>query len=93
MPLSPASRISVPSETLVRIVDGQAVLLSLKTERYYGLDEVGTRIWDLLAAGKTLAETAAVLAGEFDAPAETIAEDMQKLLAELLREGLVESRA
>lgn len=92
MALPPASRISVPSETLVRIVDGQAVLLSLKTERYYGLDEVGTRIWDLLSAGKTVAETAAVLAGEFDAPAETIEADMQKLLAELLKEGLVESR-
>ncbi|MCC6737529.1 MAG: PqqD family protein [Planctomycetia bacterium] len=93
MPLPPAARIVVPSETLVRIVDGQAVLLSLKTERYYGLDDVGTRIWDLLAAGKTLAETAAVLAGEFDAPAGKIEEDMQALLAELLREGLVESRA
>ena len=90
MPHSPASRVSIPSDTLMRVVDGQAVLLSLKTERYYGLDEVGTRMWELFAEGKTLAEAASALAKEFDAPAGTIEADMRTLVDELVKEGLVE---
>ncbi|MCE9582348.1 MAG: PqqD family protein [Planctomycetes bacterium] len=90
MSLSPASRISIPEKTLMRVVDGQAVILSLGTERYYGLDEIGTRIWELLASGKTLAETAEAMAKEFDAPAATIESDIRALLAELVREGLIE---
>jgi len=74
----------------MRVVDGQAVLLSLKTERYYGLDEVGTRMWELFAEGKTLAEAASALAKEFDAPAGTIEADMRTLVDELVKEGLVE---
>ncbi len=90
MNLSPSSRIAVPADTLMRVVDGQAVLLSLKTERYYGLDEVGTRVWEALAAGATLAEAAAAIEREFDAPAATIRADIEALLGDLVRERLVE---
>ncbi len=76
----------------MRVVDGQAVLLSLKSERYYGLDEIGTRAWTLLAAGKTVGETAEALGGEFEAPVERIAADVEALVGELVREGLVEPR-
>jgi hypothetical protein len=36
----------VPSpEVLVQELEGEAVLLNLASERYFGLDDVGTRIW------------------------------------------------
>lgn len=90
VPLSPASRVTVPADTLMRVVDGQSVLLSLKSERYYGLDEIGTRAWTLLAAGKSVRETAEELGGEFAAPVDRIAADVEALVGELVREGLLE---
>lgn len=43
-------RISVPSHVLVRFLDKESVLLNIETERYFGLDETGTRMWQLVTA-------------------------------------------
>ena len=43
------SKIGVPEDVLFNDVGGEAVLLNLETGQYYGLDEVGTRMWSLLA--------------------------------------------
>ena len=40
-----ADRASVPSQVLVRFLEGESVLLNLETERYFGLDCTGTRMW------------------------------------------------
>src|SRR5437762_10901062 len=37
-------RVVVPQHVLVRFMDGESVLLNLETERYFGLDETGTRM-------------------------------------------------
>lgn len=41
-------RVVVPSHVLVRFLDKESVLLNIETERYFGLDETGTRMWQLL---------------------------------------------
>ncbi len=46
-----ASRVAAPRHVLVRALDRESVLLNLETERYFGLDEVGTRMWQLLNPG------------------------------------------
>jgi len=45
-----ADRVAVPSHVLVRVLDGESVFLNLETERYFGLDETGTRMWQLLTS-------------------------------------------
>ena len=40
-----ADRVVVPQHVLVRFMDRESVLLNLETERYFGLDETGTRMW------------------------------------------------
>jgi hypothetical protein len=42
------SRVNMPSDVLVSEQDSESVLLNLKTETYFGLDEVGTRMWGAL---------------------------------------------
>jgi len=61
-----AARVSVPEQVLVRVLDGQSVVLSLETEKYFGLDEVGTRMWTLLV-GADIAAAATVIRA-LDAP-------------------------
>ncbi|HET7230974.1 MAG TPA: PqqD family protein [Longimicrobium sp.] len=56
---------------------------------YFGLNEVGARIWALLPEHPTPAQLGARLFDEFSAPAETLAGDAARLLAELAELKLV----
>jgi hypothetical protein len=44
MDISLEARAAVPTEVMLQEVGGEGVLLDLKSESYFGLDEVGTRI-------------------------------------------------
>ena len=44
---------TVSKDVLFQEVAGETVLLDLNSESYFGLDEVGTRIWTLLNEGRT----------------------------------------
>jgi Coenzyme PQQ synthesis protein D (PqqD) len=75
---------------LFRDLDGEAVLLDSTRGTYFGLNEVGTRAWALLAGGATLAEALAALLADFEAPREQVWPDLQALVRELARHELVE---
>ena len=64
MSLADDVRIRIPDGVVFREVKGEAVLLELETGRYYGLDEVGTRIWQLLVSTRSLRSTLASLIAE-----------------------------
>ena len=83
-------QVQCSGEVLVQEVGGEAVLLDLSSERYFGLDPIGTRIWQLLADAPSLQQVHATLCGEFDAPAERIQADLLALVQELAVAGLVE---
>ena len=50
-----ADQITVSPEVLFQEVGGEAVLLDLASESYFGLDDVGMRIWQLLQEQGSLA--------------------------------------
>jgi hypothetical protein len=43
-------RVAIGADVLVRELQGELVLLNLKSETYFGLDEVGTRMWSVLTS-------------------------------------------
>lgn len=53
------------------------------------LDEVGSRVWELLAQGTARQEIAATVAQEFDAPPGVVEQDVLHLLQELGRQGFL----
>jgi hypothetical protein len=67
----------------------RTVLLDPAQGEYFGLDEVGTRIWELLPAHPTAAALADRLFDEYDAPRETLLADAARLLGELAAARLV----
>src|SRR5437660_11811517 len=54
--ISLASRVKINEEVLFQELQGEAVLLNLKSGVYLGLDSVGTRIWNLLQQHRVLQE-------------------------------------
>jgi hypothetical protein len=83
------SRVRVPSDVLVSHLDGESVLLNLRSECYFGLDEMGTRVWELLGSGSIQSVYETLLA-EYDVDPETCRLDLTELLDGLVKQGLVE---
>ena len=80
---------SPTSEVLFQEVGGEAVLLSLASERYFGLDPVGMRIWQLLVQDSSLQSVFDALCGQYEVAPERLESDLLALVAELAEAGLV----
>src|SRR5262245_13095372 len=88
--ISNSSRISVPSDTLINILGVESVLLSLKSQQYFGLDEVGTRMWGALTSSPSVATAYDTLLEEYDAEPEALKRDLFGLIGKLAAQGLIE---
>lgn len=77
------------ADVISRKVGDELVLLDLQRGVYFGLDEVGSRAWTLMAEGSTPSEIVAALAAEYDAAPEQIDADLRRLFRELEDEGLI----
>jgi hypothetical protein len=86
---APVQRYAPSPDVLCRVLDGEAVLLDLASGKYFGLNRVGTRIWELIAEGRAYAELRAVLLQEFEVQGEALDSDLAGLVAELSERGLI----
>jgi len=89
MPMSDATRIRVSPDVLFQEVNGETVLLDLASERYFGLDAVGTVAWGVLEAGGDLGTAVETLLQRFEVDRHTARADLESLLDELAGAGLV----
>lgn len=87
-----AHRASRSDHVLSQDVGGEAVLLDLAGEHYFGLNKVGTRIWQLLESTTALSEVHCQLCADFDADEAHIERDLLGLIDELHVAGLVTLR-
>jgi hypothetical protein len=83
------TRISIPESVLFQDLDGEAVLLDTVSGRYYGLNEVGTRMWSLFQLHGEIEEVCRALVSEYDAPEERLREDLLCFVDTLAASGLV----
>jgi hypothetical protein len=70
-------------------VDQELVILNIARNSYVGLDDIGRRIWDLLATPYRVDDLCQQLGREYEAPREQVNADVLSFLAEMEREGLV----
>ena len=84
-----ASRVRVNEGVLFQELQGEAVLLHLDSGMYFGLDPVGTRMWQLIAEQERLAEVASSIMAEFEVSEDQCAADLLALVAKLEQQGLV----
>jgi Coenzyme PQQ synthesis protein D (PqqD) len=84
------NRASVPQHVLVRFLDREAVLLNLETERYFGLDETGTRMWQVVTAAPRIDAAYEELLAEFEVEPEELRSNFAELLKCLMDNGLLE---
>lgn len=83
-------RVSAPAHVLVRFLDRESVLLNLETEQYFGLDETGTRMWQLLTAAPDIEAAYKELLAEFEVEPDLLRENLTDLLERLVENGLLQ---
>ena len=79
----------IPDEVVFRELDGEAVILNLETGIYFGLDAVGTRIWQLIEARQPLRAVLDTLIIEYEAPPDRIQGDLLAFVERLTGKGLL----
>ena len=82
--------IKVAKRQISCTVDGEAVILHMDEGVYYGLDPVGTVVWNNLKDGAKFSELQKLVSSEFEVSEEESAADLKELIADLLNRGLVE---
>jgi len=87
--MNSATVFSRNASPLTAEVDGELVMLDPSTSRYFGLDGVGLRIWELCADPQTIDSLVAVLTGEYDVDAATCESEVRAFVADLESSGLV----
>jgi Coenzyme PQQ synthesis protein D (PqqD) len=84
------NRAIVPAYVLVRHLDGESVLLNLDTERYFGLDETGTRMLELATTLPSIGAAYEKLLEEFEVEPTLLLDHMNELLNRLVENGLLQ---
>jgi hypothetical protein len=84
-----SDRLTVPAHVLVRHLDGETVLLNLETEKYFGLDATGTRMWELVTRLPNIEAAYGKLGEEFEVEPEVLRNHLAELLGQLVENGLL----
>jgi len=69
-------------------MDGEAVMMGLTNGKYYGLGNVGSRIWVLIAHPCPVAAVVDSLIAEYDVERQQCLQDTVTFLQRLVGEGL-----
>jgi hypothetical protein len=81
--------ITLSPDVISQEVSGETVLLDLESEHYFGLDEIGTRIWQLIKETGDLQAIYETLLAEYEVEEDRLHSDLEALLGEISQLGLV----
>ena len=77
-------------EVAAKVMDGEAIMIHFANGTYYSMDKVGGAIWGLIEGSHSAEEIADVITAQYDVSLDRAQIDVERLVAELLQEGLIE---
>lgn len=92
MKLTPDSVVVVSKDQMASDIAGETVILGLSAGRYYGLDAVGARIWQLIQTPTAVGDVRQTIVEEYEVDPARCEADLLQLLEKMLAAGLVELR-
>jgi hypothetical protein len=93
MKVSPESILVVSKDQMASDVAGETVILGLTAGRYYGLDAVGARVWQIIQTPTSFSDVRRTIVSEYDVEPERCEADLLALLQKMADAGLVEIRS
>ena len=89
MTISFADRVTVPGDVLISKLQEESVILNLDSERYYGLDDVGTRFLAVLTTSESIEAAYEQLREEYDVDGKVLRQDLLALVENLVDQGIL----
>jgi hypothetical protein len=90
MSISFSDRVKIPDDVLISKLQEESVILNLDSERYYGLDDVGTRFLTVLSTSESIEAAYKTLATEYDVDSQMLRQDLLELVQNLHDQGLIQ---
>lgn len=88
--LTSLSQISARPDQLSSDLDGETILLHMTSGLYYGLNDVGAKIWSLIQTPQTLASLRETLLFEYEVTSDVCDRELNALLTDLSAAELIE---
>ena len=82
-------KVKISDSVLFQQINNECVLLDMDSEQYFGLDDVGARMWQVLSEDGDTEKAITVLLAEYDTDEKTLRQDLITLLAELGNQKLI----
>lgn len=82
-------RVRVPDDVLISNLQEESVILNLDSERYFGLDNVGTRFLSVLNTSDSIEAAYEALRDEYDVDAQSLRKDLLDLAEDLVKQGIL----
>lgn len=86
-------KLRVPEGLVYSVLEGEAVILDLTGGTYFGLDPIGTRMWQLIEQLGSLDQIVSTLLTEFDVVEDRLRRDLDELIRTLVDKGLLRVEA
>ena len=93
MTISFSDRVQIPDEVLISKLQEESVILNLDSERYFGLDDVGTRILSVLTTSDSIEAAYQKLVNEYDIDGPALRQDLLEIVENFLGHGLIQIRS
>ena len=90
MKITKESRVRRSKDLLMSSVDDEAVLLGIESGMYYGLNPIGSKIWELLSSEILVSDLIGHLVEAYDAEEKVITSEVLEFLDQLLSRSLIE---
>jgi len=87
--LSESTTVVANDDCLSTEIDGESVILHMEQGKYYGFNEVGTRVWELAQEPHSLEEICRTILEAYDVDEERCRADIRELITELIELDLV----
>ncbi len=88
-PPSPADTVKIPSAVVSQTSAGETFVANIETAMCYGLNQTGSRIWELMAQGLGLHSISETVAREYSVPRRYVERDVLVLSSELAQRQLI----
>jgi hypothetical protein len=88
-----SDRVRLPDDVLISRLQEESVILNLDSERYFGLDDVGTRFLSVLTASDSIEAAYQSLAEEYEVDREVLRQDLVALIQNLQQQGIIKVTA
>lgn len=82
-------KVKVSDNVLFQEIDNEYVLLNMETEQYFGLNEIGAKLWHSIAEYGDVDNALEQIMKAYDVAEDTLKKDISSLLTELSNEQLV----